>query len=396
MRSTKFLYSVLTLIIFSFSVNAASLTKQGYAEKRAEKKAVTVKENNQASNQQKQQPSKNASISHYSSQSKTRIENTKAQSTETQNTAQANKQNNQQQTTIYRKQTPLISNKSDDFSIHDAWFSLDQDDDGDGYFSEFTLSFDADFNGASADVYAEIYIATPGGAWQYLTETEVFTIFSDEADEFILSLQLNFDYPTGDYDFLIDLYQAGAEGIVATLDDTDDVDLSRQPLEDKEHELVNPATIINYVATELSYDEDFDGYYTRMSLEFDVETIDSGRLVFAGVMVTDSETLESAVFATNDFFMGNQTEIIDIDFVNDFYPSLYDVEIRLLDAITEEVLVYAAQDFSALTKLPIESEDYDYQDDAGSFGVLIGWLLLILIVIRFLSEDKPSDGTDKK
>jgi hypothetical protein len=284
-----------------------------------------------------------------------------------------------------RSKQPQKSSRSDDFEIFDSWISLDSDFDGDGFYSEFSLNFDADTIYSSADVYAEIYISLAGGSWELFYVSEDFTIFSNsETDFYSVSFGLNFDYPTGDYDILIDLFEVGYSGVVTTAGPSEDGDLYRLPLEDNEHELDSNNTLITYVASELFADLDRDGFYTQLTLEYDIETYDSGRTVYAQVDIIDAVTMAQRTVETQNFLLGNQTEFIDIDFSSGYSTSYYDFEIRLIDVYTGEVIAVAAQDFSSLTQLPVESEEYDYSDiDAhvrggGSLGlslILLGGIL---------------------
>jgi len=100
------------------------------------------------------------------------------------------------------------------------------------------------------------------------------------------------------------------------------------------------------------------------------------------VDITDSVTLQQRTVSTQNFQLGNQTEFIDIDFASGYVSSYYNFEIRLIDVYTNEVLANAAQYFSSLTQLPIESEEYDYSnvdvDVHVSGGGSFGWAIMFL------------------
>ncbi len=87
----------------------------------------------------------------------------------------------------------------------DAW--LFNDDDHDGFYSSFDLTFDLDVNYGSAAVYAEIWIRPENGYYELLHTTDVFTIEGyGTHDEYHVSTDLIDDFPIGYYDILIDLY----------------------------------------------------------------------------------------------------------------------------------------------------------------------------------------------
>lgn len=259
-----------------------------------------------------------------------------------------------------RKASPEQSTKAHLFTIYEAWTALNFDFDNDGFYSEFTVNFDADFSDGYADVYAELYLSRDGGPWVHFSTTDVFTIYGSDSDDYYsVTTLLNYGFPTGNYDVLIDLYEYGFSGIVDTVGPNTFDSLAALPLEDDEHELNSNDTLITYVASEVSDDLDTDGFYSQLTLEYDIDTIKSGALVYAEIELTNVDTFEAVTSYTDDFVLGNQTEIIDLVFEAGYRAGWYDVEIRLVDTHTGQILANAAQDFSSLIQLPIESQDYD-------------------------------------
>jgi len=293
-----------------------------------------------------------------------------------------------------RAKLPQLSSKAMGFSFYDAATFLNFDGDGDGYYSDFTLEFDADYDNGTAQVFAKVYTSQNGGDWIELFSTDVFAIsFDDENDAQSITTVLNFDFPTSNYDILIDLYENGVPGIVATIDSSSDLDLFSLPLEDQAHERASNASDISFVASSLSRDFDGDGFYTELSLEYDIETDYAGDTVYAEVVVIDTEDGSRQFLSSDDFILGNQTEIIDLTFNAGYLPGWYDVQINLINVFTDEVIAGAAQEFSSLKSLPIESLEKDNRFDsfdnnidiivdAGSFGWGLGVLSLLTVVGR--------------
>lgn len=126
---------------------------------------------------------------------------------------------------------------SNEFSIYDAYVSLFDDYDKDGFYHSFNVVFDADYYGnhTYADVYAELYISENGGPWYYYFSTDAFSISGDsEADSYEVFTTLYENYPDNYYNVLIDLYQVGYPGVVATIS-SDDLDaLYALPLESED------------------------------------------------------------------------------------------------------------------------------------------------------------------
>jgi hypothetical protein len=259
----------------------------------------------------------------------------------------------------YRDMNPQSASHSYWFEIYDARSHLSVDYDGDGYYSEFVVEFDADTAGGFADVYAELYLSVAGGAWVHYHTTNIFTIYGSDDDDYSIKSRLLYDFPTGDYDVLVDLYEAGYPGIVASIGPTEDGDLYALPLEDREHELGSNDTIIDFVSTELFGDLDHDGFFTELSVAYNIDTVTPGLSVYSEVILTHTTELWQYRIESELFDLHNQTELIEITLGEGFDAAWYDVEIQIVDNHSGQILAIAAQDFSSLTGVPLESIGYD-------------------------------------
>jgi hypothetical protein len=122
---------------------------------------------------------------------------------------------------------------SNDFWIYDADVVLFSDDDSDGYFYGIDLLLDADTIYGVADVYAVVYLSYEGGPWNEYAATEDFTIFgTSPTDDFVLVTELSSGYPTGNYDLLIELFDAFDGEFLASYGPSDTSELAFLPLED--------------------------------------------------------------------------------------------------------------------------------------------------------------------
>ena len=120
-----------------------------------------------------------------------------------------------------------------DFWIHDADVIVFGDDDADGFYYGIDLLFDADTVWNSADVYAVLYLSLDGGPWNEYAVTEDFRIAGARADdEFVVITELESGYPTGDYDLLIELFDADNGDFLADYGPELNSALSLLPLED--------------------------------------------------------------------------------------------------------------------------------------------------------------------
>ncbi len=123
-----------------------------------------------------------------------------------------------------------------DFTIFQAISYLQDDEDFDGYYKTFSVSFDADLYSYGyyqfAEVYALLYVSHNGGDWLLYHTTDNFVIEGQtDSDEYEVVTTLVSGYSPGEYDVLIDLYQVDYNGIVASYSADDSNALYGLPLE---------------------------------------------------------------------------------------------------------------------------------------------------------------------
>lgn len=130
--------------------------------------------------------------------------------------------------------TPGVASASaNDFWIFDADVIVFGDDDNDGYFFGIDLEFDADTVFSSAVVYAALYLSLEGGPWNEYAVTEDFLIEGAVGrDAYGVVTELQSGYPAGDYDLLIELYDADTGEFLTDFGPESSSALSLLPLED--------------------------------------------------------------------------------------------------------------------------------------------------------------------
>ena len=132
----------------------------------------------------------------------------------------------------------------------DFWFYLADvelygDSDRDGYYSGIDLLFDVDTYYSVADIYAVAYLSYEGGPWEEYAVTEDFTIFgSSGTDDYVIVTDLVSGYPRGDYDILIEVFDAGTSEFLAYFGPEDTSELAFLPLEDMDRDAPVPETRI--------------------------------------------------------------------------------------------------------------------------------------------------------
>lgn len=149
------------------------------------------------------------------------------------------------QSAIRLQQRPRLTNLDNEFWIDDAWVTLRNDIDYDGYAYRFTLEFDADTVFKHAEVYARLYL-TRGEVFKEYHTTSVFSIYGKNTeDSLMVDSELLNGFPTGDYEILIELYDTYTDEVVAILDSYSDPDLYLLTLESKDYEYIEPVIIID-------------------------------------------------------------------------------------------------------------------------------------------------------
>lgn len=123
-----------------------------------------------------------------------------------------------------------------EFWVFDAWITLHQDRDYDGYYHHFSLEIDADSEYASAQLYARLYLGT-NEVFQEFHVTDDFTIYGDNSDDsYVIETELLTGFPADDYEVLIELYDAYSDELVAVYDGYNDADLYLISLESKNYD----------------------------------------------------------------------------------------------------------------------------------------------------------------
>ena len=130
----------------------------------------------------------------------------------------------------------------------DFWFYLADvelygDSDRDGYYSGIDLLFDVDTYFSVADIYAVAYLSFDGGPWEEYAVTEDFTIFGTSGtDDYVIVTDLVSGYQRGDYDILIEIFEAATSEFLAWFGPEDTSELAFLPLEDLDRDAPAPET----------------------------------------------------------------------------------------------------------------------------------------------------------
>ncbi len=305
-----------------------------------------------------------------------------------------------------------LSARASDFGFFDAGSVLLGDRDGDGFHREFRIRFDADVISGDALVFARLYLRRVGDSdWLLYHETDDFQIFGDDGDDdYFVTTTLDDGWPTGDYDVLIDLYESGFSGIVATLGPLDSDALALLPLEETGLDLPIelPGYSVRDVTTTLLIDDDEDGHFSKFRVDFDPDADFDGTFVYAEVWVRaqGGEWIQEHV---SDDFLVDASGVADTysltaDWVSGYPTAFYDVQIDLRDADTGALVASAGSERPELSRIPLEDQARDTRvnpppSNGGGGGAssrehgggaMGGWFSFALLLLLVCGRLKPS------
>jgi hypothetical protein len=185
-------------------------------------------------------------------------------------------------------------------------------------------------------------------------------------------------FPTAEYDVLIDLYESGSSGVVATLEGYDASALSYLPLE--EVGLDVPFGLAGFsiksVAASFLIDDDHDGHYSRFRVTFDPDSDYSGDYAYAVVWVRPQGGVWIKEHTSDDFLVdANGTADsygFTVDWISGYPTANYDVQIDLYDAATGLLVASAGSERLELTLLPLEDQTRDRNVSPPTSGGSVG------------------------
>ena len=272
---------------------------------------------------------------------------------------------------VTRNLSEALSSRSSYFFIYDAGSLLRIDRDQDGYHSEFRIRFDADSQVGDALVYARVYLRRVGEAdWQLYHTTDDFWIYGEsDTDDYYVTTTLDEGFATSEYDVLVDLYEVGYSGIVATIGPNDVGELRDLPLEESGLDLPIeiPGYSIGNVGTTLLIDSDGDDHFSRFRITFDPDADFDGTYVYAKfwVRAQGGEWIEE--HASEDFLVDSSGTAdvysLTADWVSGYPTAYYDVQIDLHDSATGSLVASAGSERLQLSRIPLEDQARDTRVD---------------------------------
>jgi hypothetical protein len=139
---------------------------------------------------------------------------------------------------------PQLVLNSSSYWIYDGKVAFLTDRDGDRFYSEFSVEFDADTEFLSSQVYARLYLGRDEVFKEFHSTANFFINSDSSEDTLVVESQLVSGFAPADYEVLIELYQASTNQLVAVLDGTSDADLYLLPLESQNFEQDHLDTVV--------------------------------------------------------------------------------------------------------------------------------------------------------
>lgn len=159
----------------------------------------------------------------------------------------------------------------------DAWIdsvevSMLTDLNGNGYYSRFSVTFDADTRFQRLDTYAVLSLSNGLQDWTYF-QTETLTLRGTRGDDaYRVTTTLTEAYPTDVYSITIKLYDATTKQLLATADRYNYPALNAHYLESSELDSQQHSqAYIDYHRVELFDALDSSGYFSSLKLTVDVD-----------------------------------------------------------------------------------------------------------------------------
>ena len=294
------------------------------------------------------------------------------------------------------------------FEVFDASVFLIGDQDNDGFYSDFDIEMDVDIDSGTANVFAEIYFLNSNGDWQFLSSTAVFSITDNLAsDSFTTAITLVDGFPDNYYDLLIDIYEEGIPGIVATIEASDDADLALVPLEDLNFDsnFNTNELILQQLSMGLFDDYDLDGFYSEFDLEISLENQTFGRRLQAVLYSRDTVTNWFLETSTASVFVNrgeSVTYTISGDWNTGYVTDYYDFLVEIVDVDSGEVVADFGPEYNALFERPMESDDFDSAIEtiiivedgysSGSTDWMFVLILMLALITRITTQSKLSSN----
>jgi hypothetical protein len=302
-----------------------------------------------------------------------------------------------------RDNTRSASASAQFISVYDASVTYTMDTDGDGFHAAVDLDLDIDSSSGAHDVYVKLYYRVSGGDWVWFYTSSTFLVDgASSADTRRFAIQFEQGMPSDWYEWAVDVYEAGDAGVVASLEGSQDADLSSMPLEDRLRDNDSAGIYLDDLSLELLRDDDADGFYSAYTMDVGVYFSGAPTPLKAVLYSRGSdgqwyqEGASSAVLALDGDHL---SFTFDADLPDAWDTDYYDFAVDVVDADTGALLWTMGPESSVLAAVPLEGAGWDapvtstvvvVESSGGSMGTASFLLLAFLVLIRPLRRSGRS------
>ncbi|OUS26834.1 hypothetical protein A9Q99_16590 [Gammaproteobacteria bacterium 45_16_T64] len=249
--------------------------------------------------------------------------------------------------------------------IYDADFDYITDNDGDGYYHRFRVTFDADTNFINDRIYAKLYLDNRHEEHLYYVSDDFTIIGNASSDRYEVTTSLTDGYDRDVYDIRIDIFDAFTHERLDSISANDDDDLYGRFLE--EIDLDSDATVftIQELSIALTGDFDNDGFYPELEVTVDADVSFGSEWVELSVFIIDRFQNTTKLYQTDEYlitgFQSADKEVSDVSLDAGYEADTYHIRAELRQASTGALL--ATSDTTRSNGLSIESKEYDNYDE---------------------------------
>lgn len=315
--------------------------------------------------------------------------------------------NKSQKSTRAATYNGVQANAQTEIHLFDVWFDLLTDSDGDGYYAKLNINFDLDTIFSEHEIYVVGQLDN-----QQLFKTDAFTLHGNSGDDsYQTTVLLTEGYSSNYYDLTLIVYDAETNQMLVQYSSNnndlfEDLYLEDAMLDDP----FSKEPTLYSLSYQLGEDWDGDGYYTQISIAFDVDAANQTRWIYSEIFLIDlqgywhplsiSQPYEITHYDDHDAFQTTLT--LDTH----FEPKAYQVAVRIYDNNTHALLLTSIapnsnanmesidwdNDFSNSnygedsSTVIVEEETYYASGSGGSMGIVFLSLLGLLVIKKRLKR----------
>ncbi|MGB0834934.1 MAG: choice-of-anchor H family protein [Psychrobium sp.] len=262
------------------------------------------------------------------------------------------------------------------------------DEDSDDYSQDLTITFDFDTSYQQIPVYIDMFLVDERDNQTKLTTSKDFVLTGESiADKQRFDIVVDEATATGYYHILINIYDAKTHQLIDIVDYHNNSSLADIRLEGHRFDHHDTFSLYNHNYS-TSIDRDFDGYYQRIELTLDLDSIYSSQELQADILLDGKQLFASRPFTV----YGSSTsdlQTFDLLVPSRFYSGTYELSARVTEVLSNH------SEHSTTFDLGVVSVESEYNDqpvhtdvivhESGSlhwFGLLGLGLLVVLRRLR--------------